>query len=209
VQAKYYLAKINSASDTSDDAKEIKKACIFNLALCKLELNDFHGTIADCDEILKDDPTSSRALYRRGEAYVQLGQLPRGCEDIQKANEISPQDNVIEAQLKRVREAMQKKEATEEEQVQKKRKKEEQGESLTSDKADKAEDNQINETVPGYTKFMTDLSMQAYMSRGNAWCNQMGADSVDEIRENWEDFANAIGLLPLQKKRLQKHCQGA
>jgi tetratricopeptide (TPR) repeat protein len=54
----------------------------------KLELEDFHGSILDCDESILLDSKFPAAYYTRGLAKIQLKQLNSACLDLSKAGEL-------------------------------------------------------------------------------------------------------------------------
>eukprot|EP00929_Paragymnodinium_shiwhaense_P025797 TRINITY_DN15520_c0_g1_i1.p1 TRINITY_DN15520_c0_g1~~TRINITY_DN15520_c0_g1_i1.p1 ORF type:complete len:954 (-),score=336.66 TRINITY_DN15520_c0_g1_i1:433-3294(-) len=58
--------------------------------------------------------------------------------------------------------------------------------------------------VDGLEEFMTEACLQKYLARAEEWCAEMGAVHLDEVKECWEDLAEALGLKPLEKKRLAK-----
>ncbi|MFM7727231.1 MAG: tetratricopeptide repeat protein [Flavobacteriales bacterium] len=54
-------------------------------AFIKFELEDFKGSIADCNKVLKINKNSSRALLLRGGAKIGLGKTKSGCRDLERA----------------------------------------------------------------------------------------------------------------------------
>ncbi|CAJ1423301.1 unnamed protein product [Effrenium voratum] len=60
--------------------------------------------------------------------------------------------------------------------------------------------------VPGLQEWLQGLSLHHYGPLAAEWCVEMGAVSIEEIKESWEDFAEGLALKPLEKKRLQKAC---
>eukprot|EP00928_Gymnodinium_smaydae_P010780 TRINITY_DN14062_c0_g2_i1.p1 TRINITY_DN14062_c0_g2~~TRINITY_DN14062_c0_g2_i1.p1 ORF type:complete len:890 (-),score=172.68 TRINITY_DN14062_c0_g2_i1:114-2783(-) len=57
--------------------------------------------------------------------------------------------------------------------------------------------------------FLQGASLLKHLAPAMSWCTEMGAVSVDEILENWEDFADDLKLKPLERKRLEKAVQAA
>lgn len=55
-----------------------------------------------CDQALKLDATSTKALYRRAAARENLGQLELAEEDLRTARELAPKDRQVRAALARV-----------------------------------------------------------------------------------------------------------
>lgn len=59
--------------------------------------------------------------------------------------------------------------------------------------------------IEGLEDWLSSLSLLKYADRALAWCDEMGAVDVQEVKDNWEDFAEALGLKNLEKKRMQKN----
>jgi len=60
------------------------------------------------------------------------------------------------------------------------------------------------EAVEGLTTWLKGLSLQQYQERAIEWCQEMGALDVNEIEEEWEDFADALSLKRLERNRLSR-----
>lgn len=58
--------------------------------------------------------------------------------------------------------------------------------------------------VDGLDDWLQKLSLQKYALQAHSWCSEMGAVSLEEVEESWEDFADALSLKPLERKRLAK-----
>mmetsp|Transcript_44179 Transcript_44179/g.127805 ORF Transcript_44179/g.127805 Transcript_44179/m.127805 type:complete len:846 (+) Transcript_44179:226-2763(+) len=58
--------------------------------------------------------------------------------------------------------------------------------------------------VEGLGEWLRGLSLQKYEARAVEWCLEMGAVSLEEVEEEWEDLAEALALKPLERKRLAK-----
>eukprot|EP00435_Cladocopium_sp_Y103_P066648 s56_g28.t4 len=61
--------------------------------------------------------------------------------------------------------------------------------------------------VEGLQEWLQSISLHHYGPKAAEWCVEMGAVSLEEIKESWEDFAQDLSLKPLETKRLQKACQ--
>eukprot|EP00884_Botryococcus_braunii_P007198 jgi/Botrbrau1/1647/Bobra.0185s0057.1 len=80
--------------------------CLLNRATCRLKLDDVDGTIADCNHVLSRVPDNVKALFRRGQAKLKLGEHASAVEDLQAAADLQPTDTVIKAELIRARKLM-------------------------------------------------------------------------------------------------------
>jgi len=58
--------------------------------------------------------------------------------------------------------------------------------------------------IDGLVEWLVGLSLQKYEAQAAQWCADMGAVCLVEVEENWEDFAEAMSLKPLERKRLAK-----
>jgi len=69
-------------------------------------------------------------------------------------------------------------------------------------------DEPADDTVPGLLEWLEGVSLQKYATKAAEWCQEMGAVSLDEVEEAWEEFADGLALKPLERKRLQKAVNG-
>merc|ERR1711953_1010363 len=53
-------------------------------------------------------------------------------------------------------------------------------------------------------KFLEGARLSKYFKKASDWCEEQGAASIEDIVENVDDFAEAMALKPLEKKRLVK-----
>jgi len=53
-------------------------------------------------------------------------------------------------------------------------------------------------------KFLEGARLSKYLKKATDWCEEQGAASIEDIVENVDDFAEDMGLKPLEKKRLVK-----
>merc|ERR1712060_628120 len=63
-------------------------------------------------------------------------------------------------------------------------------------------------SIVGLGAWLRKHGLQRYEALAERWCMDMGAISVQEILENWEEFADALALKPLERKRLQRDANG-
>ncbi|XP_064458213.1 uncharacterized protein LOC135368691 [Ornithodoros turicata] len=90
------------------DIKGLKLNCFLNLAACQLKNGTYHYVVANCTRALEIDPSSAKALYRRGAALIQLQDYERAKADLERAAEIQPKNPALEKQMALLKERMQK-----------------------------------------------------------------------------------------------------
>ncbi|CAE7473407.1 trmA, partial [Symbiodinium necroappetens] len=57
--------------------------------------------------------------------------------------------------------------------------------------------------VEGLGDWLEKLSLSQYALAAREWCSGMGAATVEEIEENWEEFSDAMNLKFLERRRLK------
>ena len=62
--------------------------------------------------------------------------------------------------------------------------------------------------IAGLSQWLKELSLQRYEAKALEWCHAMGAVSLEEVEDSWEEFANDLALKPLERKRLAKKVVG-
>ncbi|KAL4443626.1 hypothetical protein ABPG75_011363 [Micractinium tetrahymenae] len=84
-------------------AMALKRPVQLNIAACQLKQEDYPGAITTCSEVLADDPKNPKALFRRGRARHELGQLEAAAEDLEAAKAAAPGDGGVARELAAVR----------------------------------------------------------------------------------------------------------
>lgn len=74
-----------------------------NLAACKLQLKKFEECVEDCDRALEIDEQNCKALFRKGQALVNMKDWEKATECLQKAVSHEPNDKGIRRELERAK----------------------------------------------------------------------------------------------------------
>merc|ERR1712151_323535 len=53
-------------------------------------------------------------------------------------------------------------------------------------------------------KFLEGARLSKYKDAAMAWCDSQGADSIEDVAENVDQFISALNLKPLEVKRAEK-----
>lgn len=68
--------------------------------------------------------------------------------------------------------------------------------------------NQSYQLKKGIADLFARASLEKYEASALEWCLEMGAVSIEEVEESWEDLADALGMKPLERKRLGRTVAG-
>uniref|UniRef100_A0A8C9W2U7 Peptidyl-prolyl cis-trans isomerase D n=1 Tax=Scleropages formosus TaxID=113540 RepID=A0A8C9W2U7_SCLFO len=78
-------------------------SCILNIAACKLKLQLWQDAIDSCTQALDLNPSNTKALYRRAQAWQGMKEYDQAMADLKKAQEISPADKAIGNEMLKVK----------------------------------------------------------------------------------------------------------
>ena len=84
----------------------LRVSCLLNRAACRLKLREFPGAAEDCSRVLAGDPDNVKALFRRGQALVELQRLEEAKADLLRAAKLAPKDQGIRQHYEGVRAAL-------------------------------------------------------------------------------------------------------
>eukprot|EP00930_Biecheleria_cincta_P101272 TRINITY_DN92900_c0_g1_i1.p1 TRINITY_DN92900_c0_g1~~TRINITY_DN92900_c0_g1_i1.p1 ORF type:complete len:562 (+),score=168.81 TRINITY_DN92900_c0_g1_i1:242-1687(+) len=98
----YNKALDNIKVHSGDDVEQLRLSLLLNSAMCYLKQKDYRQTVDTCEQALKINSKSVKALFRRGLARLELGQVAEGAGDVKLAAKLSPDDKTIASELARV-----------------------------------------------------------------------------------------------------------
>ena len=93
-----YIISIHSNKeyDTKNEKyKTVLVSCKLNLSACQLKRKIYVETIQNCSDVLFLQPMSSKALYRRGCAYLALNDYENAQSDIVLGLKLEPQNPAL------------------------------------------------------------------------------------------------------------------
>ncbi|XP_073039272.1 LOW QUALITY PROTEIN: peptidyl-prolyl cis-trans isomerase FKBP62-like [Primulina eburnea] len=101
---KYIEYDTSFSEEEKKQSKALKVSCNLNNAACMLKLKDYKQTEKLCTKVLELESTNVKALYRRAQAYTNVGDLDLAERDIKKALEIDPDNREVKLGYKALKE---------------------------------------------------------------------------------------------------------
>lgn len=89
------LSNLASCPPADPGVASLTQSIKLNMALCFLKLEKFNDCVSTCDEIVAEDKTSVKALYRRGVAKRERGEVVAGAVDLKLSMLLSEQQDQI------------------------------------------------------------------------------------------------------------------
>lgn len=83
---------------------KMKWIVCLNMAAVELKLNNVENAKNACDEVLSNDSSNPKALYRRGQAHIGLKNYDDALIDLEKAYRFLPHDKNIQNEYQRAKE---------------------------------------------------------------------------------------------------------
>lgn len=83
---------------------QINVTVCLNLAAGELKLRNATNAKNACDEVLLNDPNNAKALYRRGQAHIELKNYDDALVDLEQAYRLSPSDKNVQNEYQRAKE---------------------------------------------------------------------------------------------------------
>mmetsp|Transcript_8639 Transcript_8639/g.11936 ORF Transcript_8639/g.11936 Transcript_8639/m.11936 type:complete len:605 (+) Transcript_8639:156-1970(+) len=85
--------------EVQEKRQQAQVLCMNNKAACYLKLHNNHQVVQTCNVVLQMEPDNVKALYRRGTASMNLGDLEQAEKDLNTALQLCPDDPVIKKLL--------------------------------------------------------------------------------------------------------------
>mmetsp|Transcript_47733 Transcript_47733/g.120166 ORF Transcript_47733/g.120166 Transcript_47733/m.120166 type:complete len:173 (-) Transcript_47733:960-1478(-) len=85
------------------EAKKAEQALRSNLSAALLKLKSYDRVVDETNRVLFLCSSDTKALYRRGFAHLELGNVDQALQDLQAAQASAPSDTAIIAKLKEAR----------------------------------------------------------------------------------------------------------
>eukprot|EP00117_Sycon_ciliatum_P006936 scpid41450/ scgid10254/ Peptidyl-prolyl cis-trans isomerase D; 40 kDa peptidyl-prolyl cis-trans isomerase; Cyclophilin-40; Rotamase D len=96
---------LDRGSELIDKCRAISTPTQLNRAACCLKLKDWDTCVHDCTDVidLEDDKVNIKALFRRGQAYLEQKDLNASLADFEAAHKASPDDKAVLGWLRKVK----------------------------------------------------------------------------------------------------------
>jgi len=82
----------------------VKLPCHLNLAACSMRLGNLQHAVVHCSQVVDNDASNAKALFRRGVCHTKLGNLDAARDDLRRAAELDPTSREVRAAAKELKE---------------------------------------------------------------------------------------------------------
>eukprot|EP01025_Chloroclados_australasicus_P049812 TRINITY_DN5694_c1_g1_i4.p1 TRINITY_DN5694_c1_g1~~TRINITY_DN5694_c1_g1_i4.p1 ORF type:complete len:374 (-),score=52.22 TRINITY_DN5694_c1_g1_i4:200-1192(-) len=86
-----------------DRAEDVLGLLRLNLATVMLQKGEYQQVVYYTSQVLRHDESNAKAYYRRGKARLSMGQTEEAKKDLEKAQDLSPNDKLIVQALQEVK----------------------------------------------------------------------------------------------------------
>lgn len=91
-----FVSDAEGDKEILDEIESLNLAAHLNLALCYLKIGDNFEAKASATEALELAPDNVKALFRRGQALLKLGEPKLASEDFQKCLKLDPGNKAVQ-----------------------------------------------------------------------------------------------------------------
>lgn len=105
LEAKYRTdSNVHEVKEKLQPLNQANIVVCLNIAAVELKLCNAENAKNACDEVLLNDPTNAKALYRRGQAHISLKNYDNALIDLELAYRSLPNDKNIQNELHKAKE---------------------------------------------------------------------------------------------------------
>ena len=97
-----FVIPVRPDGPNREEREALRVALLLNLAACQLKLDRSPQALENCSRVLASRPDCTKALYRRGVACMNVGNLDQAWEDLQAARRAEPSSQPVRECLKEV-----------------------------------------------------------------------------------------------------------
>jgi tetratricopeptide (TPR) repeat protein len=92
--------------EEKEQANKIKLPCYLNIAACKVKQGLWKDVIENAGKAIDIDSNNTKALFRRGLAYLELDEWNKSHKDFSKAMELDQNNKELRREYQRLKQRM-------------------------------------------------------------------------------------------------------
>jgi peptidylprolyl isomerase len=92
----------DAENDVQKMAAELTIALGANITMCSLKLSKYGDAIKEAKEVLKNDPTNIKTIWRLGQAYMHTGEYEDGLAVVKDGLKLAPEDPNLKSVLSQI-----------------------------------------------------------------------------------------------------------